>query len=37
MANKKKGRPIIDIDKNQFEKLCFLQCTEEEIVDFFVI
>lgn len=35
MANKKKGRPIIDIDKNQFEKLCFLQCTEEEIAGFF--
>lgn len=27
----KTGRPRIEIDKSQFEKLCALQCTQEEI------
>ena len=29
------ARPKIIIDKSQFEKLCGLQCTEEEIAGFF--
>lgn len=29
------ARPRIDIDKDQFEKLCSIQCTEEEIAGFF--
>lgn len=29
------GRPRIQIDKTDFEKLCGLQCTEEEIATFF--
>lgn len=29
------ARPRIIIDKSQFEKLCGLQCTEEEIAGFF--
>ncbi len=29
------GRPRIEIDENQFNKLCELQCTEEEIAGFF--
>ena len=29
------GRPRINIDKNQFEKLCGIQCTQEEIAGFF--
>ena len=29
------GRPRIEIDKEQFEKLCGLQCTKEEIAGFF--
>ena len=29
------GRPQIPIDQKQFEKLCGLQCTQEEITDFF--
>ena len=32
---KKTGRPRVEIDKEQFEKLCQLQCTEEEIAGFF--
>lgn len=32
---KKTGRPKIEIDWENFEKLCGLQCTEEEIADFF--
>ena len=28
------GRPMKQIDKVQFEKLCALQCTEEEICGF---
>ena len=31
----KMGRPKIKIDKQQFEKLCSLQCTREEIAGFF--
>ena len=31
----KVGRPRINIDKEQFEKLCSLQCTLEEIAGFF--
>lgn len=33
----KRGRPLIDIDRDQFEKLCLLQCTQSEIADFFNI
>ncbi len=29
------GRPRINIDKKQFENLCGLQCTKEEIAAFF--
>ena len=29
------GRPPIDIDQKQFEKLCAIQCTEEEIAAWF--
>lgn len=29
------ARPKININKEQFEKLCGLQCTEEEIASFF--
>lgn len=32
---KKMGRPRKDINKEQFEKLCGLQCTEVEIASFF--
>ena len=31
------GRPKINIDWNQVEKLCALQCTEQEIADWFHI
>ena len=31
----KMGRPKTKIDKENFEKLCGLQCTEIEIADFF--
>lgn len=31
----KMGRPLIEIDKEQFEKLCSIQCTREEIAGFF--
>ena len=31
----KVGRPRIDIDKKMFEKLCAMQCTEEDIAMFF--
>lgn len=34
MTNKV-GRPKINIDKNEFEKLCGMQCTLEEIAGFF--
>ena len=30
---KKMGRPLKQIDKDQFERLCAIQCTEEEIAD----
>lgn len=36
-AVNKGGRPRANIDKNQFEKLCGLQCTQEEICGFFGI
>lgn len=29
------GRPPIQIDQKQFENLCGLQCTKEEVADFF--
>ena len=29
------ARPRIDIDKDQFKKLCGIQCTEEEIASWF--
>lgn len=29
------GRPMIEIDKVQFETLCKVQCTEEEIANYF--
>lgn len=29
------ARPRIEIDKTQFEKLCSIQCTREEIAGFF--
>jgi len=32
---KKIGRPGIEIDKDQFEKLCFMQCTLTELANFF--
>lgn len=32
---KKMGRPLTKIDKSQFEKLCSIQCTKEEIAGFF--
>lgn len=35
MANKKMGRPKIHIDQTEFEKLCKLQCTKEEIAGWF--
>lgn len=38
MAEKKKsGRPPVQIDKAQFENLCRLQCTEQEIASWFGI
>ena len=35
--NHQGGRPRKEIDIKQFEKLCFLQCTQEEIMGFFDI
>ena len=35
MAINKGGRPRKEIDKKEFEKLCALQCTQEEIAGFF--
>ena len=35
MATNKGGRPRKEIDKKEFEKLCALQCTQEEIAGFF--
>lgn len=34
-TGKPNGRPRIQIDQKQFEKLCGIQCTCEEISDFF--
>jgi hypothetical protein len=31
----KVGRPLIEIDWKEFDKLCGLQCTQEDIADFF--
>lgn len=31
----KMGRPTVKIDKEMFEKLCFMHCTQEEIAGFF--
>ena len=31
----KRGRPQIQIDKDTFERLCGLQCTQKEIASFF--
>ena len=33
--NPKMGRPKIEIDQEQFEKLCGLQCTADEIASWF--
>lgn len=33
--NPRMGRPRIEIDQAQFEKLCGIQCTEEEIASWF--
>lgn len=35
MQMKKAGRPKTNIDKSNFEKLCQMQCTLEEIAGFF--
>lgn len=35
MAKPTRGRPHFQIDKKQFENLCQLQCTQEEIAGFF--
>lgn len=32
---KKTGRPLAEIDQDQFEKLCSIQCTLMEIADWF--
>lgn len=34
-AGRKAGRPLKEIKKIEFEKLCALQCTQQEICDFF--
>lgn len=34
-TGKSAGRPPVQIDQDQFEKLCGIQCTKEEIADFF--
>lgn len=34
-TGKPNGRPPVQIDQDQFEKLCGIQCTKEEIADFF--
>ena len=33
----KTGRPRKNIDKETFEKLCAMQCTEQEICDWFMV
>jgi len=35
MANGKAGRPVKEIGRLEFEKLCALQCTQQEICSFF--
>lgn len=35
MANSKMGRPRKEIGREQFEKLCGMMCTEQEICGFF--
>ena len=35
MAKNKGGRPKKQIDKKEFEKLCFLQCTKQEFCSWF--
>lgn len=35
MERKKNGRPNKEFDKTEFEKLCAMQCTEEEICSWF--
>lgn len=35
MSKRKVGRPLIEIDWKEFDKLCELQCTQEEIASFF--
>ncbi len=37
MGKAKMGRPLAKIDKETFEKLCAMQCTREEVCDFFEI
>ena len=37
ITHKQRGRPNADIDKTQFEKLCELQCTLEEMACFFCV
>lgn len=37
MAGSKMGRPPKEINQEQFEKLCGLQCTQEEICSWFDI
>lgn len=37
MADNKGGRPKKEIDQEQFERLCGLQCTKEEICSWFAI
>lgn len=37
MANGKPGAPLKHIGKLEFEKLCALQCTQQEIADFFEV
>lgn len=36
-STKKNGRPKAEIDKEQFEKLCGLQCSRDEICNWFGI
>lgn len=37
MATNKGGRPLKNIDQNQFEHLCAIQCTQAEILAWFDI
>lgn len=36
-TGKPNGRPPVQIDQVQFEKLCGIQCTKEEIADWFMV